>query len=433
MAMALAVLILISFSIRLGRSAYTGMANQLHAAELERAAANIAREGSMGRVFSDRSGASAHLAPLYPLFLGGLYRIFGWDTVAGRWAQEVCAVAATTAAFALLPLVARKTGRPEAVGWAAAFILAVVPMNHWIETSGSWEQPYSALALAGLILLFCLLGDEGWRGTKVVVLAGGYVGLVALLAPSLLPAVVLMMAGEFLFGGAPRGRVVVGSLAILLVASLVVAPWAIRNYYALGGFVPLRSNMGLELANGNHSNSNGMTHSHTSDDPASAINAPHPFTSRAELAKLEAMGELAYMRSRQAEATAWIKAHPLDALRLTASRWRHYWFPGVDMSSRGSSFRGVRSLADCLLGAAALGQLVLLARGRRGRYWLLAAALVGPCLIYLVTHVEMRYRYPTYGLCVFLAVDLLASIWSRLVDRIAPTPGPRTSAAPRPV
>ena len=30
--------------------------------------------------------------------------------------------------------------------------MAVAPLNLWIETSGSWEQPYAALALVGLLL-----------------------------------------------------------------------------------------------------------------------------------------------------------------------------------------------------------------------------------------------------------------------------------------
>ena len=239
----LVALIITSVSIRLLYLVYSGLPLQLSGAEMERAAANLAREGSIGRIYSDQTGSSAHVSPLYPLLLGALYRVFGWNTIAGRWVQEICAIAATTVGFTLLPVVARKSGAFAAAGWTAAFTLAILPMNLWIETSGSWEQPYSALALSGLILLFCRLGDGGWKVTTILVLVGGYTGLVALLSPTLLPAVALMIAGEFLIRKEYRGRVAIGSLAIGVTAGLVIAPWAIRNTYAFGGFVPLRSNL----------------------------------------------------------------------------------------------------------------------------------------------------------------------------------------------
>src|SRR5262249_13414177 len=153
----------------------------LGAAELERGAATLAREGALGNVFSDHSGKSAHVAPLYPAFLAVVYATFGSDTPAGRLVQELFALLATSVGIALLPLVARRAGLGVAAGAAAGVLLALLPFNLWVETSGSWEQPYAALALAGLFLAFVALHDDGWQSRRRVVGAGLLLGVTALL------------------------------------------------------------------------------------------------------------------------------------------------------------------------------------------------------------------------------------------------------------
>src|SRR4051812_27247556 len=69
--------------------------------EMELAATSLARNGFIGQLYGHSSGKSAHVAPLYVLLLAGLYWIFGWNTSAGRLAQEVCAIIATTLGIAL--------------------------------------------------------------------------------------------------------------------------------------------------------------------------------------------------------------------------------------------------------------------------------------------------------------------------------------------
>ena len=220
--------------------------------EMELAAISLAREGYIG-VYHNSSGSagkSAHVAPIYLLFLGTLYWLFGWNTSTGRVAQEVCAIIATTLSIALLPIIARKAHLAIAAGWIAAYALAVLPINLWVETSGTWEQPYSALLLLGLFLMFCRLNDEQWHNNKTILLGGILLGMVALVSPSLLPAGLLMIIAELIASRNNQMRIVVSSVVMVSCSGLVVAPWIIRNYYALEGFVPIRSNFGLELAYG---------------------------------------------------------------------------------------------------------------------------------------------------------------------------------------
>ncbi len=411
-------LILVTISGRIAYLVHDQTFRELNGAEVERAAASLARDGTISRIYSDDTGKSAHVSPLYPLLLAGLYRVFGWNTIAGRVAQELCAIAATTAGVVLLLVVARAGRLSTAAGWTAAFAMAILPINLWVETSGSWEQPYSAVALLVMFLVFCRLRDDGWRDGWLLLLSGGLLGLVALLSPSLLPAGALMIAAEFVFQRGERRRVLVGSLMLGLVAGLVLTPWVVRNYYALDAFVPLRSNFGLELAMGNHPLANGKTTIASWKDPKNPTLKIHPFTSVEERGRLQSMGEAAYMKDKQREALRWMAAHPVQTLSLTVSRFRLFWFPPTTMWDEGSSAGRFKSIAISLVGAGALLNLMYLALTKHPRAWLLGAAAIGPSLIYMVTHVDLRYRYPTFGLCMLLSFDLLASVLCSIAGRL---------------
>jgi hypothetical protein len=272
--------------------------------------------------------------------------------------------------------------------------------------------------------MFCRLRDDRWRDGRVILLVGGFLGLVALLSPALLPTGALMIAGEFASQPGDRRRVAIGSLVMGLIAGLVIAPWVVRNYYALGGFVPLRSNFGLELAIGNNSLADGITFG-----TKNRVARLHPFNNPEERARLQSMGELAYMRDKQHVALRWIADHPAEALRLTMLRFRLYWFPTTDLwypggaPSRGLKATiigsaGLKATIIGLISAAALLHLAYLAVARHDRAWLLTAAVVGPSLIYMVTHVSLRYRYLTFGLCTLLAFDFLGSVWCSIARRM---------------
>ena len=68
--------------------------------EMERAAASVAVQGEIANVYSDTSGPSANVSPLYPYFLGGLYRLAGLPGDGGWIAQVLAASIATAAGIA---------------------------------------------------------------------------------------------------------------------------------------------------------------------------------------------------------------------------------------------------------------------------------------------------------------------------------------------
>jgi hypothetical protein len=377
--------------------------------EMERAAANIVREGTIGNIYSATSGVSAHVAPLYAYLLAGLYRLFGLQDFYGWAAQAICAVVASSAAIALLPALGRRLGLAPFSGYAAAGLAALLPVHLWVETSGSWEQPYAALALVALLFCFAALQEQHWQRPWLVAVTGVLVGTALLLSPIVLPVVGVMILGEFIVTAGRRRALLLPVGGLILIVLVCIAPWIYRNYSVLGGFVAIRSNFGLELWIGNNPQSNGKTFVTYWDDPARITRTWHPGGSRSERARLQEIGELNYMREKQREALQWIAGHPRQFLVLTADRFRYYWFPGRDMWSPHGPALGLKALVYCAASIGCFAGLLILFVKRYPCRWLVLAAAFVPCLSYLVTHVDMRYRYPTFGLSLLLGCH--AALW----------------------
>ncbi len=379
-------------------------ANPVRSAEVELAAISLLENGELGNVYHDPTGPTAHVSPLYPFIVAAIFAVFGANTLAAMIVQSLLATATLALTLALLPALARRLGLPEVSGWLAAFTLAVLPINWFYESFGDWEQPTAALVFIGLITCFLELRHSGWQRPWLVVLTGLLTGIAALLAPSLVPAVALMLVAEFVWTNAPRRRVFAGGVAVVAISLLCASPWMVRNYFSLGGFVPLRSNFGLELWFGNRDDGPGHSNIDWSDpDMSNKLRHPHP--NGAECQKLKDMGEIAYMKSRQAEAMDWIRANPGRFAELTLLRVRMFWFPGRELFNNYSLWTKAKIAGYGTISVLMFLGLIRLAWVRNGAAPLLAAALFGATFIYLITHVELRYRLPIHALSGLLAAD----------------------------
>ena len=383
-----------------GRLADAG--HESRGAEPEMSAVSLVRNGELGNVYYNPTGPTAHVSPLHPLMLAAIYAVFGPHTLAALLTQSFLAIGALAATLACLPWLARRIGMSEATGWVAAFALAVVPLNFFYETQGNWEQPFAALVLIGLLACFLELRESSWQRPVLIGAAGLLSGIAALLSPALLPAIALMLLSELVWPKTPRRRILIGSVAVVAFTALIVTPWTIRNYYALGHFVPLRSNFGLEFSFGNSPEATGS--SNWADPDTSKIR--HPQTTAEECQLLKDMGEVAYMRQRQAEAFQWIRENPGRFVELTIRRARMFWFPGPEMFSTTSLVNTVKIVVFGAISVLMFVSLIRLTRARNGAIGLLTATLFGASFIYLITHVELRYRMPIHALATLLAADV---------------------------
>ncbi len=392
--------------LRIGYVAWTGAT--VGGTECTRAARAWAQEGRLAHVFSDQTGDSAHLAPLYPILLGTIYRVVGLEGPLAGWGQAMIGVLATIANIALLPILGRRTGLSVQAGILAAIVMACCPLNIWDETCGRWEQPLATLALGGLLLGFAKLHDTGTRSRSAVLEVGVLIGLSALLSPAILPAVVLMISAETISRPQCQRLTPRGLLILIITTFLVISPWIVRNYRVFGHFLPLRSNFGLELWVGNNPAANGKTYPIDRDDPNDPSNLMHPYTSKLQLDRLIQVGEFRYMQERFRLAREWILTHPWRFTALTLRRIRLFWLPPPNLWSQSQStrMRILKSVFFSISAIAAVGNLFRLHLAKNGYSLLWMSAMIGPSLIYMITHVDPRYRYPIFGLTVLMSCDL---------------------------
>jgi hypothetical protein len=392
--------------------------------ENECVAASLAGGRGWADAFAAGTGPTAHVAPLYPLLLAGVYRLCGtYQTATGRLAQEALSIAASTLVVLLLPRLARRLELSAAAGWAAALVAARLPANLCHEVTGSHEQVLATLALFGLVAACACLRRENWSGRRAVRVAGALVAVTVLLAPNLLLVPGLFFLVEGWWRPGERRRIRRCGLTLLAVAGVPVAPWLVRNYLVLGGLVPLRSNLGLELAAGNRPGADGYTY-------AAGFQALHPFFSAAERDRLTRLGELAYMRGKQRQALGWIAAQPGDFAWLTLRRVWLFWFtPDERWCSFDLRLR-LPSRVYGVLGVAGLVELLRLLRRGHPAGRLLACAVLGVGLPYFVTHVEMRYRLPVVGLSALLTCSLAGATVRAVHARLRPPAPPPAASRP---
>jgi hypothetical protein len=374
--------------------------------ENERAAASLAHGGALGNVFAEDSGASAHLSPLYPWLLGQVYRVAPEIGIHPRRAQTTLITLCTCAGICLLPLLARRAGLQPGAGWLAALLLAVVPGNRHFETSGCHEQPLLCVGLTALLLAFVGLHEDGWRSPWRIAVTAALIGACALLGPMLLTAAALMVLADVMLPRGDRRAVLAGAVVFVVTCAVTLFPWAYRNHRVLGGWVWTRSNFGLELWIGNNPDATGKTY-------FTGFHIEHPFCSTREAREYSRVGELQYMRGKKEAAREWIAAHPAAFSWLTVQRVRWFWFPTESMVW----WDGKTWVAYlyCTSTVGMLAGLLGLFRAGHPHRWLFLAAIVGFSLPYLLTHVDVRYRYPLCGLCTLLSCDFAvrAFFWMR--------------------
>ncbi len=338
--------------------------------ELGFVARSIAAGRGLRSPFGVETGASAYLAPGYPAVVGGIFRVFGTFSTRSAVAVMVLQTAFAAVTLLLMMRIARRTVGARTAKVAGAF-WALSPVAVGLSTL-FWETSCSAMLLTAVVAL-ALEGSRSsrWRygaGLGALCGAGGLVN------PALLPTVVLVVGWIAWSGRVPYRRVALAAL----VATMLYLPWPIRNARTMHTFVPFRSNLGLELWEGNREGGDGHFDERL-----------HPYFNPAELKAYEAMGEISYMRQKSADAKAHIRAHRAEFALVTLKRCGRFWM-GLEQASNRISWLVVGHIAGTtLLGLA--GWVLLFRRDRRVALLFALPLLVFP-LPYYVTHADARFR-----------------------------------------
>jgi len=389
---------------------------QVTGLEEGRVAWSLAKGKGFFGPFAGYDAVTAWLAPVYPFLWAVCFRLSRLNSEALVLLSQTmnCAFSAATC-WPIFSIGKKLFG--EKVGLASAWAWVFLPYAILMPLEWTWDQ-----SLAALILAWIVEATLGLRGSTSPLAWSGYGllwGLAALVNPALCGLLPFLLG--WLIVQRWRSGVVspVLYVRVALMFVLAVLPWTIRNYYAVDGWVFVKSNFGLELWLGNH--------------PASVTKELHPMFSLPERFRLVMQGEAKYSKGKERMAIAYIRAHPREFLKKSWSRvmdtwsarddsWVDAWISALHLSREDiwlcSAFSAI-SFAGLLLALRAAGMESLP----------LTMCLAVFPIPYYITHTALRYRHPIDPFLTIFAAYALSRLWRTLSPRPALESFPAVTAA----
>jgi len=360
-------------------------------------------------LFRQPTGPTAWLAPVYPLMIAAIFKLFGSFTLASFYAAVL--MNSVFSALACIPLFyAGKRIAGVGVAAAAGWIWAVFPSGIMMPFEWIWDPSLSALFAAALLWATLYLADS--PRLRDFALYGILWGITLLTNPALgvlLPFFLVWIAYRQFRAETFRPKPLLVLLAVIFTCCL---PWTIRNAVQFHRLIPVRSNFPYELWSGNNE---------IFDEHSHAVNRITRYEQTHRYAQL---GENAFLDEKWQKATLFIRTHPALYARLFGRRITATWL-GVEapwqafVQSDSLLVRGILLWSAFTLLATIAGLVRLLAA--RNPFFLPVAVfpLVFPITFY-IAHTSLRHRHPCDPvLALFVAIAFLGCR-SPHGERVAP-------------
>ncbi|HZR27822.1 MAG TPA: glycosyltransferase family 39 protein [Terriglobales bacterium] len=364
----------------------------------------IARSIALGKGFSSPmqadTGPTAWIAPLYPYFLAGLFKLFGVYSNAAAWVALAVNSLFSALTCATLYLLGEELFGTTVALWSA-WIWALLPYAIYWPVRFAWETSFATFLLSAVFLIAVRLERD--NRLSFWLWFGFFWALIALSNPSLLAF--LPFSGIWVLHRQRRVKTMKLHYAVLsgVVFLGCIAPWLLRNDMVFGKFVFIRDNAGAELRLGNGPGADGQW-----------MYWLHPSQDLDELKKYRSLGEVAYVHERKQEAMAWIAENPGRFAAISLKRAFFFWF-GTPRAMDSVAGEVARNMYFCLTSILAwLGLAVALRRGVRGGvlfFWMFLSI----SMIYYFTFTHPRYRHPIEPEMLLVSVYLFTVVEKRKI------------------
>ncbi|HEY0008696.1 MAG TPA: hypothetical protein VGB55_08235 [Tepidisphaeraceae bacterium] len=320
---ALAALMLLAITLRLGADLYLDAARSLSNENRQIAAHLASGQGYSFREFQ-HLGPTSVRAPVYPALLAVLHQVSEADAY---WTGFGALGINLTIAGAIVPLsfllALRLTSRPR-VAWAFAVLMAIWPTQIYAATFVQGLTLAIMLSLGAILLLLRARVSPEHRQTAFAV-AGGFLAALAMLTEAMLTWPLLLSALFLLFG---RPRLL---LAAALPAMVLIGPWLYRNALVHNQLTGITNTFSRDLFNGNGPDATGSLHLETANfagRPVTRVEQLSPQETDALRRQPESIRN-AWFRQRT---IAWIAEHPgaylkLCAVRIAKTLWLDWHHP----------------------------------------------------------------------------------------------------------
>jgi hypothetical protein len=290
----------------------------------------LAKSGFFGNPFPTPTGATAHVAPLYPAIIAAAI-LTTRETRLG-FVLARCIMALVFCVFlTLLPNIASTFGFNTSVGVATALVFAFPgpPVFMWLEVTGQHETVLTAAALVVLLAATVSILTSSNLTSRNAVILGASWGLGMYVSPTLLLPM-LAAVGTIGILRRPSRQQIYRVLPTAAIAfSLVVGPWIVRNQIVLGTPSFIRDNFGIELE---MSNSDDAKADMRDNMMYGRSMTRHPYFNSEAALELRAVGEAEYYGLQQDIGLDWISEHPRQFASLTLQRIGLFFFPKMALA-----------------------------------------------------------------------------------------------------
>lgn len=399
----LLVMLVVAFGLRYvmngvfqGWGASPGDSMGADAREFDELAQNLAA----GKGYQMGGEITAFRAPGFPLFLAGVYRLFGVSYSVARIVFSLVGALTVLALYA----VARHFMRES---WAllCAGILTIYP-HHAYYSIHFLSEPLFTLLL--LLATWCLLYPPDRLHVGRNLLAGFLFGLAVLIRPLIL--LLMPMLGVWaLFHYRRWWQVAVLSVCLIAVAEVItITPWSIRNHRVTGSFTTMTTNGGSTFWGSNNERVLTEPQLHggwisTSELPGKTeLVAPLP----TELERDRKEWELGLI---------FLREHPGSIPQLLAHKLLRFWNPWLATPNKLLNLAVLFSYG-LVLPIAGIGFWVTWHSLKQGQSseWLLVFHVAATLMGALIFWGAARFRLPIEPLLIVYATLGIQQIWAWL-------------------
>lgn len=372
--------------------------------EAVRVAVSLAKSFCYCDAFCDNSGPTAHILPLNVVIQAIALKIFGFQE-AGSLAIRILSCIEVALGLAFVPAICFFIFNNKTIAIVAGAMGALLPLNWWTQTTGHFEP---ALAFLMMSLALCCVSyffaSKRLPTPSESLKIGLLTGLTILTTTSIIPILMLLFVYFFINIKNDRNIFYKTCAIVCITALCTISPWIIRNYITFGHFIPLRSNLGLELHVSN--NDTACTPNIGYYD---YMRKYHPFLNKNERQKLLEEGEIAYNKQKLDIAVAWLTRNPLKFAGMLPERFVGFWFPELQRPSRVYKYMyGLITLS------AFLGLFTLFVQRHPFR-WIFLIFLLGAESAYFLVQTTARYRFPIDQIIFILATYTAVGIYDKVI------------------
>jgi hypothetical protein len=372
--------------------------------EMGRIARALANGYGYADPFAGHTGPTAWVPPIYPLILAGVFKVFGVYTLKSAWViLTINSIFSALTALMTWEIGARCFNLRVA-NWSG-WLWALYPAAMQYAVRWVWEMTLTTLLFSGVLVLALRMRNIGetpsdssgsTRGRWL--LFGLLWGLIGLSNSTVL--LFLPVCTAWIIAGSPHKLAAIrGAVLSALVFVACISPWIWRNWEVFHAFVPMRSNLGVEMWAWNNPDANGI-----------GLGAPiDPYPKDPRFMAYQRMGELAYSRHQGELAKAYIRNHKGRFAQLSLERFYFFWASPAHPVDNKPFIEGGRELSYCFLSLSGLMGLALALKNRVPAAGLFAWAFVLLPLTYYFVSVQSRFRHPLEPLIAIFSVYLFQS------------------------